>query len=265
MSFALLGHELRRALLPFVIFFGVLVMYIAVIVSMFDPALGESLNALAASMPELFAAFGMGAQATTLDDFMLNYLYGFLLTVLPFVLIVLLVNRAVVQRIERGTMACLLATPVSRVRIAGSMACALVVTLVAMLALTLATGLVCAELLFPGELDAARLVRAHVGLLGPWLFLAGLCLLSACALPAPGPALWAGGGIGIGLFLLQMVAQVGDAPEVLTRVNPLELYDPFALANGEAGAIVGAIVLAAVGVVLIAGAVAVFARRDLSV
>lgn len=29
----------------------------------------------------MFAAFGMSVQATTLIDFMLNYLYGFLLTI----------------------------------------------------------------------------------------------------------------------------------------------------------------------------------------
>ena len=265
MNLTLFAHELRSNAALFGIFFCVLTMYIGVVTGMFDPSLGDSLNALAASMPELFAAFGMGSQATTLADFMMNYLYGFLLTVIPFVLILMLVNRMVVQRIERGTMACLLATPVSRLRIAASMVGALVAMLLAMLALTAAAGLVFAELFFPGELDVARLMQAHAGLLGLWLFLAGICTLSACALPAGGPALWVGGGIGVGLFLLQMGGQIGGAPEILSDVNPLNLYDPFALASGETSAIAGAVALGVCGIVLLVAAIVTFTRRNLSV
>lgn len=265
MNRTLLAHELRSNAILFVIFLCVLAMYIGVVTGMYDPSLGDSLNALAASMPELFAAFGMGTQATTLADFMLNYLYGFLLTVIPFVLIMMIVNRMVVQRIERGTMACLLATPVSRARIAGSMVGALAVTLLAMLTLTAVAGLAFAALLFPGELEVARLMRAHAGLFGLWLFLAGICLPSACALPTGCPALWVGGGIGVGLFLLQMGGQIGGAPEVLSDVNPLNLYDPFALASGDASAIGGAIILGVVGIALIVAAIVTFTRRNLSV
>lgn len=61
------------------IFMAVLTLYSSMIVAMFDPALGESLNAMAQSMPQIFAAFGMLHAGVTLIDFMVNYLYGFLL------------------------------------------------------------------------------------------------------------------------------------------------------------------------------------------
>ena len=265
MNSTLFAKELRSNLFVFGIMFAVLVMYIAVVVSMFDPELGESLDMMMASMPELFAAFGMATQATTLLDFMLNYLYGFLLTIFPFVLILIMVNKLMVRYLDRGTMSYLLATPNSRTRIALTLAAVLVVALVALAGLTTALEAGCAELMFPGDLDYEGLLRANAGLLCLWVFLAGLCFLSACAFSNPSAALWAGGGAGILFFLMQMAAGVGDKFEFLNNVNPLTLFDCYGLAAGEAGAWGGAGVLLALGVALFAVAVAVFDRRDLSI
>ncbi len=51
----LLRREIRANYKILLIFCAVFTLYGAVIVGMFDPKLGESLNAMAASMPELFA------------------------------------------------------------------------------------------------------------------------------------------------------------------------------------------------------------------
>lgn len=265
MSRTLFAKELRSNLFVFGIVFAVLVMYIAVIVSMFDPELGKSLDAMMASMPELFAAFGMATQATTLTDFLLNYLYGFLLTMFPFVLIVIMANKLMVRYLDRGTMSYLLATPNSRTRIAVTLAGVMVALLVVLAVLVTLTELGCAELMFPGDLDVEGILRANAGMLALWMFLAGMCFLSACLFANAGAALWVGGGAGILFFLMQMVSQVGDKLEFLENVNPLTLFDCYGLAAGESEAALGAAALAVMGVVLFAAAVAVFGRRDLSI
>ena len=109
MNRTLFAKELRANLFVSLIIAAVLAMYIGVIVSMYDPELGESLDAMMQSMPEMFAAFGMSVQATTLIDFMLNYLYGFLLTIFILVLILIVANKLMVRYLDRGAMAYLLA------------------------------------------------------------------------------------------------------------------------------------------------------------
>ncbi|WP_080801270.1 ABC transporter permease subunit [Arabiibacter massiliensis] len=265
MNKTLFAKELRANLFVFTVVFAVLVMYIAVIVSMFDPELGRSLDMMMASMPELFAAFGMAEQATTLTDFMLNYLYGFLLTIFPFVLIVIMANKLMVRYLDRGTMSYLLATPNSRTRIAATLAAVMVTLLAALAVLTTLAEVGCAELMFPGDLDAEGIVRANVGVLALWVFLAGMCFLSACLFANASAALWVGGGAGILFFLMQMVSQVGDKFEFLENVNPLTLFDYYGLAANESGAVAGAAALAALGLALFAAAIAVFARRNLSI
>ena len=54
----------------------------------------------------------MSVQATTLIDFMLNYLYGFLLTIFILVLILIVANKLMVRYLDRNAMAYLRNTPV---------------------------------------------------------------------------------------------------------------------------------------------------------
>lgn len=265
MSKTLFFKEMRANLFVAGTILVVLALYIATIVSMFDPKLGESLDQMMQSMPDLFAAFGMATQATTLLDFMLNYLYGFLLTLFPLVLILVMVNKLVVQYLDRGTMAYLLATPNSRTKIAFTLASVLVAMLVLVMVLTIACEIACSEALFPGELDMQGLLWANAGLFCLWLAMAGLCFASACTFARASAALWAGGGACILFFLMQMASQVGDKFEFLKYANPLTLFDPYGLASADASALGGAAILAAAGIALFVLAIALFDRRNLSI
>lgn len=59
MSLPLLRRELRANYKMILLFTAVITLYSTVIIAMYDPKLGASLNMMAESMPELFAAFGM--------------------------------------------------------------------------------------------------------------------------------------------------------------------------------------------------------------
>ena len=121
-SLPLFRREARRSILLLVIFAGILALYASVILTMYDPELGDSLAMMKDAMPELFAAFGMSDPGSTLTEFLANYLYGFLFLVLPLVLLILLTNRLVVGYLDQGTMAWLLSTPTPRWKIAATQA-----------------------------------------------------------------------------------------------------------------------------------------------
>lgn len=265
MNSTLFVKEVKANLFVFVIVAAVLAMYVAVIVSMYDPELGKSLDMMMESMPELFAAFGMATQGSTMIEFMLNYLYGFLLVLFPLVLILIMVNKLVVRYLDRGTMSYLLATPNSRVRIISTLAGVLVALLMLLMVLVTVLEIASSEALFPGELDVLALAQTNAGLFGLWLFMAGLCFLSACTFSNASVALWTGGGICVLAYLLQAVAQVGDSFEFLKFATPLTLFDSYGLAAGEASAIAGAAGLCAMGIVFFIAGIAVFRRRDLAI
>lgn len=152
MILPLFKHELRFCLFPTFIIAAVVILYACVIIGMYDPELGESLALIRDAMPELFAAFGMADQGTTLLEFVVNYLYGFLLVVLPLILVAVLASRLVVRHIERGSISYLLAQPIGRTRLMLSQAGVLAFCLVLLMVVLTAFELVAARAMFPGEL-----------------------------------------------------------------------------------------------------------------
>lgn len=224
----------------------------------------EGLSSREQTLEEMFLHF-MSHPATTMTGFMLNYLYGFLFTWVALLLIMMMVNRMVMQPIDRGSLSCVLSTLASRLRIALTLALALLTSLVVTLALIIVAQLALAEAQYPGELDLPALARASAGLFCLWLFMAGLCFASACCFRDGRVALWAGGGACLLMFLAQMATQVGTGLEVLHDANPMELFDPYALAASSGDAAWHAAALAVAGLAFLVTGVAVFCRRDFDV
>lgn len=94
----LFKRELKANFKVFIIIFAVLMMYITIITGMFDPELGSVLEQFTKVMPELMNAFGMA-------------------------------NQLVARYVDRGSMAYLLATPSSRLKIILTQACVLWISL----------------------------------------------------------------------------------------------------------------------------------------
>lgn len=117
MSGVLYRKELRTNFPLIFLFLMIITMYATIIISMYDPNMNSSLQVLAKSMPEIFAAFGMMNVSSSLIDFITNYLYGFLLIIFPFLLNVILCYRLMGKYIDHGSMAYLLSTPIGRRKI----------------------------------------------------------------------------------------------------------------------------------------------------
>ena len=83
MNLTLYKRELKGSIKLLVIFAAIMTMYISIIIRMYDPEMMATLDNFAKAMPELMAAVGMSAGATSLMGFMISYLYGFILLVFP--------------------------------------------------------------------------------------------------------------------------------------------------------------------------------------
>lgn len=259
----LLCKELRANWKLTALFAAVLTMYSVVIISMFDPALGESLTLMAQSMPELFAMFGMLHTSATMLQFLSNYLYGFLFVVFPLVLILLLVHRLLARYAERGAMAWLLATPVPRRCLVRTQACVLCLWVTVLTGYLTALCMICSDALFPGVLEKGGFLRVNAGLLGLLLFFAALCWLGACIF-AGGRWALSGGGLCVAFVLVQMAGQAGDCFNWLRYLTPLTLFDAQALAAGESGALGKALVLYLLAAAGFAAAGTAFVQKELS-
>ena len=263
MNGALVRRDTALAWRPFLLIGAVLAMYAGVVTSMFDPDLGESLRMMMETMPQMFAAFGMADPGSTLAGFLANYLYGFLYIALPLVLILLLNSRFLVRWIDQGSMAWLLAAPLSRRKLAATQAAALVVAVTLLCLWIAGLGLGFSTVMFPGELDMTRYAVMNLGLWALLQLLAALCFLAGCAVPDSRLATGAGGGVCVVFVLVDMLAGMDEGWEALRFFTPLTLYDPAGLAAGTAP-LWPAAVLTGAALILYAVGIAVFCRRDLS-
>ena len=261
-SMPLFRREARRSILLLVIFPGILALYASVILTMYDPELGDSLAMMKDAMPELFAAFGMSDPGSTLTEFLANYLYGFLFLVLPLVLLILLTNRLVVGYLDQGTMAWLLSTPTPRWKIAATQAMLHVVC--AALIVVYAGGLcaILSAIMYSGELAVGPFFRLNLTLAALLCLLGSICFLGACALPDSRQGLALGGGLCVVFLLLQMLAQSGEKWEWLRYLTLLTAFDSAALASGG-GSLWPALGLAGGAAILYAAGIWVFTHRDL--
>ena len=265
MNRILLQRELKYSAKILLIFCAILTLYTAMIISMFDPKLGESLEMMKNSMPEIFALVGMDSPGTTLVAFINNYLFGFLYKVFPMIFFVFLINRVLIRYIDRGTIAYLLATPNSRRKIAMTQVGVVLIQLFLLMAYVTALTFVVCESMFPGQLDGKAYLLVMAGLFGLLLFLSGICYLSGCIFHEAGKALGVGVGLDILFVLIQMISQVGDKFADLKYATPLTLFSPEKIVSGEPEGIVMFLLLYLAGFLCYGIGISIFCKKDLSI
>lgn len=263
---AALWRQQWRANIALVAAFAALFsLYVWAITAMYDPQTSAMLEAMTESMPQVFSAFGMDEAPGSLDGFIVNYLYGFLLVLLPLILMALLVYRLLVRPVERGSMAYVLSAGRTRLQVVMTLLAALVSLMLALMAWVTLMEVVAGATLASGELDVWPMVRVNLGLAALWLVVAGLLWCGTCVSPHVGKGLWAGAGFCLLSFILQMVAQLGDDLAWVRYLTFLTCFDRYGLLDGEAAACWQAGVLAGAGVLLCAVGTVAFAHRDIAV
>lgn len=264
-SLTLFKRECRSNYKILLIFLAVLALYSSVIIAMFDPKLGESMKAMAESMPQVFAAFGMSNAASTMIEFLANYLYGFLLIVFPSVFIILTANRLVARYTDRGSMAYLLSSPNRRTKIVLTQAVFLTAGIFLLVAFVTVLCMAVSGAMFPGELDNEKFLLLNTGLFGLLLFIGGICFCSSCVFNDTRLSYGVGSGLVIAFILIQMLSQAGEKFETLKYATPLTLFQPESLIAGEENAVWLFLILYAAGILLFAAGIFAFKKRDLPI
>lgn len=265
MSITLIKKELKSNYKILFLFLAILTLYGSVIVAMYDPKLGESLNMMAESMPELFAAFGMMNASATLLDFVMNYYYGFIAIVVPLVFIILMTSRLLTHYMDRGSMAYLLATPHNRRSILLSQCFVMFLFKVIIVVYITCLILLCGYIMFNEIIDISQFLMINVGLLGLLSLMSSLCILSAVVFEDTRLALGGGAGLNLFFLLIQMLSQVSDQIEFLKYLTPLTLFDVQSIASFDTGSLLSVILLFVMSMMMIIASCIIFKKRDISV
>ena len=127
------------------------------------------------------------------------------------------------------------------------------------------TGLmiVCCSMMFKGALDIPRFLILNLGLLVLQLFIAAFCFMFACLFTDVKYSIGCGAGV-ISLFIImQMFFSVYDSAKILLYCNPLSLFNPQQLVNGNIVSVISLVVLLGLTAIFLIIGLLGFRRKDL--
>ena len=264
-NWTLCKREMKGSIKLLVIFGAIITMYVSIIVSMYDPEMMATLDSFVEVMPEMMAAVGMSAGATSLLGFMISYLYGFILLIFPMVFCILRGNGLIAKYVDRGSMVALVAAPVKRRTVAFTQMKVLGIGIFLLIAYVTVLELIIAQISFPGELVLSELLTLNAGLLCLHLFIGSICFFASCLFSDTKYSVGFGAGIPALMYVLQMLANAGEKAEMAKYFTLFTLFDPNGIVAGETNAMICMGVLLGGALVLYAAGILVFSKKDLHI
>lgn len=263
LHFELYKREMKGSLKLLLIFSMILTLYISIIISMYDPEKMAVFDGFVEALPELMAAVGMKAGATTLLSFMSSYLYGFILLIFPLVFCSLRGNALIAKYVDSGAMVSLAAAPVKRVTIVFTQMSVLISGILFLITYSTLLEIVCAEKDFPGALDIKSLLILNAGLLCLHLFIGGISFLASCLFSNTKYSIGFGAGLPFLMYVPQMLSNMGGDMGNAKYFTFFTLFNPDGIIKSESGAMAGVMVLLIGAALLYVIGIIIFNRKDL--
>ena len=234
MSLTLLKTTLKKNWVLLLIFFGVLTMYMSVMISMYNPEDMSALTSMMDIFPEgMMNAMGFSQLETELTPYLASWLYGLLMIAFPMIYSILLGNKLVAKMVDNGSFAYLLSTPNSRVKIILTQGF-YALTSVAVLFLALfGLGVAISSAAFPGMIDIGAFFSLNVTTMLVNMVALMISFFCSCLFNEAKLSTGFGAGIPIMFLLLKMISGAANELNFLKNFTIYGIYDPIEVVKGN--------------------------------
>jgi ABC-2 type transport system permease protein len=221
----------------------------------------EMINALPEGMRRLI---GMENGINSLADYIAGEFYGMLFLIILMVYVILTSTRLMARLVDQGSMAYLLATPNSRVKIAATQAAVMITGLGFIVVFTTLSGIAASEWLISGhELDIASFITLNVLTFLIFSVISGYCFFISSAFNDEKKALGISAGITLFFYMLNMAGKLSEETEWLLNFTIFKLYGPIKMISNDTDALSTGLWLGLAAILLFTGSITVFKRRNL--
>jgi ABC-2 type transport system permease protein len=263
MSLTLLKTVFKKNWTLILIFFGVLTMYMTIMISMYDPNDMEALMSMMKMLPEdLMKAMGFASVVTDLTGYLASWLYGLLMFGFPMVYCIILGNRLVAKMVDNSSFVYLLSTPNSRAKIIFTQGVYALSTVMLLFVALFGVGVLTCAVVFPGTLDIGAFFKLNLTTMLVNMVVMMISFFFSCLFNETKLSLAFGAGIPIIFLLMNMLGGASESAKILKKLSIYGFYDPVELVHG--GDILG-VNLIYIGVIalLFTAGVLVFKRKRL--
>ncbi|MDX6154536.1 ABC transporter permease subunit [Marinococcus sp. PL1-022] len=225
----------------------------------------EDLNRLLEIFPEALLNF-IGLEAlTNFDQFLSAEYYGLFFLFIAGAFSVWMGVQSLATLVDRGSMAYLLSTRVSRGQIAGTQALVLLTGLFLFLAFNFLAGYLAGQWFMEdaNSLDVSSFLSINVGGFLLFFAISGYAFLISAVMNDERRALGVAGGLTFLFYALDVAGRLAPDMEWLRHLSLFSLYRPAELASTTGDFWGPFLILTAIGVALFAGAISIFRHRNL--
>ena len=265
MSIALFKHTYKKNWSLLLIFFGVLTMYITIMIAMFDPDDMEAITSMLELFPpDLMTAMGFSQLVTDLTSYLASWLYGLLMFGFPMVYCIILGNRLVAKKVDNGSFASYLSTPVSRSKIIFTQGLYALFSTAVLFAAVFGVGVATSEILHPRLLEIDRFLQLNITTMLVNMAVMMICFFFSCLFNDSSFSSGFGAGLPITFLLLNMLGGTSSDLEILKKFSLYGWYDPIDLVRGDVDWMINLVYLS-IALILFAASMIIFRRKQLPI
>lgn len=240
--------------------------YLLLVIWIYPTIAGESINHLLQRLPnQLTRLVGLSGGLNSIGDYIAGEFYGLLFLIIMSLYCVMTAVRLISRLVDRGTMAYLLATPHSRSTIVITQAALLVFGALSIIVLTAAGGLIGVPLISPDvDWDVTAFLKMNFIFFVLFFAVSGYCFLFSCLFSDEKKAASAATTVTVLFFLFYLTGKLSEKTDWLLYFTLFSLFEPQKILEGGPIAAT-AWQLFIPGLLLYAGAIFLFNKRDLSI
>lgn len=198
----------------------------------------------------------------SLISFMSNSFYALMAIVFPMVYSIMVGNRMIAEKVDKGNMAGFLSTPATRIQIAFSSAVYFISSLAVMWGVSSVVGILAADAFQPDALDTDTFLMLNLGAFLYHLAISSICFCASCVFNTSKNSLMIGAGLPLLFFVVSLFIKLSDSLDFLKYFTLNTLYDTEKIVEGS-GYAAGLAVMLAISACLYAAGIVWFQKKDL--
>ena len=198
----------------------------------------------------------------TLIGFMSNSFYALMAIIFPMVYSIVVGNRMIAEKVDKGSMASFLSTPISRHTFTITSASYLILSLIVMWSIASFVGIAAANAFQPDALDVDMFLTLNIGVFLYHFAISSICFCSSCIFNTSKNSLLIGGGLPLMFFVISLFVKLSDSLDFLKYFTLNTLFNPSDILNNS-GYGQEFMIMALMGVILYLIGILYFQKKDL--
>ncbi len=238
----------------------VLCVFLTVMCNVFTP---ETLNSLQTSTANTVASHILTGNGT-LISFMSNSFYALMAIIFPMVYSIMVGNRLIAEKVDKGSLVGFLSTGTTRLQIVCTSALYFVASLMVMWGIASIVGIVAANAFQPDALSVDTFLTMNIGAFLYHLVISSICFCSSCIFNTSKASLTFGAGIPLFFFVISLFIKLSNDLDYLKYITLNTLFDTKNIIAGSGYEseflimLISAIILYTIGIVW-------FQKKDLPI